>query len=243
VLALGVALASACGSFGAAPLPADDATAASDAGAVDAPVEGAAPPDGGATCLPPICEDFETDAWKVLWTTKGPSQIDVSDGASTSGVRALDLRLSDRTPAYIVRQLGAGPFDKVVASVNMRVLERGDGEIDLFEVGDSLLARGVIFVHADATGSFVCEASAGAPSNVIPTPVQSLATYTRIVIELDFRKGVYALTVGAQAVNGLLDATWNPAQLVVALGAPFAGGSAAKRWRVRFDDLSVTTEP
>jgi hypothetical protein len=241
--------ATACGSFG-------ETTSQSDAGT--SPEGGAAAGEGGGDagdsggllpgCLPPTCETFETDGWRTLWKVNGSGQIGVTSGEATSGNRALEVLLSSNAPTFIQQSLGLAPIGKVTVSVNMLVVEgAAAGEIDFVEIvdGQSDASRGVHFVHAHADDTYVVESSATEPKPILEVAQQSLATYQRVVLELNLTEARFTATVGSgPPLAGSIDPAWKPKQLFVAVGAAFAQSvMSATPWRVRFDDLSVVTAP
>lgn len=251
MFAVALGVASGCSSFGEAT-DGDDAGAANeagepaeagDAGVGDGPPRGDAGPPG---CLPPFCEDFETGTWGSLWNRSGTARLEVSTGAATSGERALELYLVSEPRTFLQRELGVLP-SKVTVSVNVLVLERGDGEVDFVQISDGAdngAAKGVHFVHAQSTGLFSTESSASEPRDIAPTSEQSFATYARVSLEIDLNAHTYRAGAGIGQKSGALDRTWKPTKLVVSVGAPFANNlDTARPWRVRFDDLRVLVQP
>jgi hypothetical protein len=258
-LAVACALASAavvaCGSFGEAPAGSDgDAGVgnASEAGAADAST-GASDGGGGqgddgappGTCTPP-CETFETSEWSRLWprSASGSGVLEVTEGESTSGTRALDLAIRAADGEAVLSFSAGVTPRRIVASVNVLVLVKGDGELDLFEIveGPELSARGIHFVHQASSGSYVSESSASYPKQILPLGGM-FATYTRVTLELDFNASRYTVMVGSQVrATGELDTTWKPSVLFVMVGAAYTQ-NVTKPWHVRFDDVSVVTEP
>lgn len=239
--------APACSSFGeSSTSETGDAAPVPEAGPREAGT-GLEDADAGPLpgCLPPLCESFETDAWAVLWPPTGGARIGVSTGPSSTGTRALELKLgSGDDPAYVERALGN--VRKVTASVNVLVVKRGAGEVDFFEIveGQSGTDRGVHFVHSASGSRFASDSSASVTQEILPTVEQSFAKYTRVEMVLDVAARTYAMTVGAHQTSGQVDPAWNPKQLYVAIGAAYvANVPTAESWIVRFDDVSVVTEP
>jgi hypothetical protein len=245
-LVFGVAsvVALACSPFGAAG-DGPDGGSPSDGASADGGVladDGGPIEDAGRSCAPPSCVDFEDGGWPSTWKVVGdPKLLLVSPGRATSGTRALDVAFADSPAVFTV---GAAQISKVTVAANVLVLAYGNGEVDLLGIAESAeyAAKGIFLAHPAANGaSLVVEAPLGDVS-----PLGAAADFGRYVpvrLELDFRTDEYAYAVaGGAPVKKAFGKKFTAQSLTVLVGPSYTKG-VTKPWRVRYDDVEITTEP
>lgn len=215
-------------------------TPAGDGGTPDAGVDASALASDAAmpTCEHTFCEDFEATGWNRSWTKTGAiERIDVTAGASVSGTKAADLELGTNTPAILVHSVGA--FRHIKLTARMKVVARGDGEIDLVNVvsGPELGAPGLHLTHAAATNKFAVEPPVGAA-----TPLDETFTeFVLIQLEVDVTTGQYSYAIGQEHGGGTVPGRSEAQPLYISLGASYAS-TVTTAWHVRFDDITVDAQ-
>ncbi len=214
-----------CSSFGSA----DDT-------AVDSGIDAGGQGQGNA-CVGP-CETFESAQWKSDWGMSGPGAIDVTVGESTSPSHAVDLTVTGDVRVQLARGFGMG--NKLVASVSMKVVSAGEGELDLFAIRMSadLGSDGIKLVHQAKEQRYAIQA------NGVVTPVTaSFGAFIRVTLEVDIAMKTWTFKVGGDQMSGPLDAMWTKGSpFYVAFGALFASDIKGA-WHIRFDDVEVKATP
>jgi len=240
-----------CSSFSGAPDDGtvDGGTGVSEGGGATDASSSDAPPDGGAVgfppCLSPSCEDFESATWRLKWALAGDPILDVNNGASTSGTRALDMLVPNTDQkAILVRKAGAATKGLVAVSVNVIVAERGDGELDFINLVESadIGAKGVHIVHDNASNGYAVEYPITGDKKMVVSIAQPFAGFTTVKMEVTIATSSLVVTAGGDVIKGELDPAWKPADLYFALGSAYAK-VITKPWHIRFDDAALLASP
>ena len=241
----GAGVVTGCGAFGTAgDVAAIDAAAPEGAVADAASVDGTAVTvtDAGRACVAPNCTNFETGELPATWTPVGDtSAIGVTVGATTSGSFALDLMFQSKE-AFLA--IDVANKTKVTVKANIKVLQFGDGEVDLFGISESSAVKtpGFHLVHAAAAlSSLVVELGAGGAQ---PKLKSTFAGYTSVMFQYQPGTNTYSYRVGSEALQmGVLGGAVPAGTMTVTIGASFVSGPVTVPWHVRYDDVEITTTP
>jgi hypothetical protein len=237
-----------CSSFGSAtPAPDEAGTEAGDGGGdaapptLDAVAPDAASLDAGFPCASP-CVNFDSAGWDAIWSPGSVPAPSVSAGQTTSGKYALDVSLLGNSSTLSYRQHAApAGATKLSLTASIRVEAWGNGEVDLFGIGDSvtLPTSGVFLVHPSAAGaSLAAEAPGGGQTGLSA----SFSNYQRVRLDVDLIAKTYACTIGSEPpVGGSFTAAMKSGNVVLFLGVTYANGVALP-WHIRYDDVEFTAQ-
>jgi hypothetical protein len=234
-----------------------------DAAALDGAVEAAA--DGGRYCASStsaFCEDFDDEGPFVKWTSSeigaggsvardraaalsAPNSLLTTSAASPSSIPAY-LRLT--TPAVVHR---------VRIAYDLRV-EARDPQTAYAEVGyirfgpvDSVHAFYMrLYGGASQGSSFTAEAylpDGGIPQNNVDLAGNpQFSSWTRVAVDYDLRAAphVSVSVDGVLAGTTPLDASTFPADVArIEVGIGYTGHPTSAAWKLRYDNVTVETEP
>jgi hypothetical protein len=240
------AVATACSSFGAAD-QADAGTmpegGSTDAGSPEAgsTEEEASTVDAGRACVPDGCVNFETQSWPSSWHVQGDAAaLVVTKGAATSGAWALDLKFQ-ANEAFL--SVDVAHKSKVTVRANIKVLQFGDGEVDLFGISESSAIKtpGFHLVHnSTSLSTLVVELGSGGMQLDLAS---TFTGYTSVMFEYEPAKNAYSYRVGSEPLqSGSLAGAVSADTMAVTIGASFINGTK-NTWHVRYDDVEITTTP
>ncbi len=235
LVAASVGVLASCGSFGASSDGAGSEGGVEDgASTVDATIT-----DGGRTCNPADCRNFDDGQLPGGWSVNGDGGgLTVSPGAATSGGFALDLVLKNDLSFLAVDVGGAS---KVSVTANVLVVQFGDGEVDLLGIAElaNTGVSGLYLIHPPASGASL---SIELPKNEDHFPVAAtFMTYTPVTLEIDFIRKKYFYSVGGVPKSGDINMPFAATTAAVLIGGQYSM-NVNTPWHVRYDDIQIVVE-
>ncbi|AKU97097.1 hypothetical protein AKJ09_03761 [Labilithrix luteola] len=254
----------ACSPFGAEDgedietLPATNADASSvDAGplpdaGVDADTDATA--DAGA-CAATFCEGFDDDAWGKAWFLMDQNTLTTANDFHLSPPRSLELKLpllaNSDGPGKSWLKKDFKDVSHLKASVWMKILQMGDGSVDLFGIvtQDQVNAKPIALVYDGSRFILEAPASGNAAPNeqvTVGLPPIPLNDWTKIEVEVDLTTREIALRVNDGSTPSMtITKQWEVGRLPLAveLGAAWTSPTIQKPWIIHFDDVEVTATP
>lgn len=227
-----VCAAAACTSFGEEPVvPGADAGATDGGGAADAAIDA-----GGAA--PRF--DFEDGTYGQQWIAAGVKSPSVQGGDCNEGSKkCLEVKTGDNSTSYLSRALPPGPKVRVVAA--MKVVKRGNGEIDMFGFKRGLVDQGG-WIVSPSTGPYVVESAIEGPSPKTTRPLTAILDQWT-PIEVVLQRGAnpsMTWTVGRDAPIAIaLPAEFAAGEMVLEVGIRFVL-NVTQEWVIRYDDIQVS---
>lgn len=232
-----ICAAAACTSFGDEP-PEPGANAGVDAGA---PADGATSGDGGAAgdAGAGLTFDFENgigDGWQTIGDR--PPQL-VGTDCNGGSNKCLESRAKAQEKGYLTRRLPDAPKVRVVAA--MRVVTKGDGEIDFFGIRH-VSDQGSWIVSPLNGSSYVVEsATLGAVPKRNDSTGATFAEWTRVEILLERAPPTATWTIGgSQTAKVTLPITFATGDIELEVGIRYSR-LVTNEWVVRFDDIEIST--
>lgn len=230
---LSICAAAACTSFGEEPvIPGADAGPADGGGAADSAI------DTGEALEPRF--DFEDGTFGQQWISAGVKNPSVQGGdCNDASKKCLEVKASDNSTSYLSRALPPGPKVRVVAA--MKVVKRGNGEIDMFGLKRGLIDQGG-WIVSPSTGPYVVESATEGVSPKTTRPIAAILDQWT-PIEVILQRGAnptMSWTIGQEApIVVALPAELAAGEMVLEVGIRFVR-NVTQEWVIRYDDIQVS---
>lgn len=235
-------LVTACSSFGtsdATPSSSEPDAAASDAGGP----EGGAAPDAGPAVggCPPgaFCDDFDHgDLGK--WTIVGAPAIDTTTFFSPPGSLLVALSGAQSIETYVQVTRPVTRHIRVEARVDVAI--EGGGDVDIIIISFAGSPQYEVSIVKTNAGPWSIEEFMG-PSSVRPfefTP--AFGRFSQVALDVDVIAKTATATIDGVASQRALSPPRSFERASIQLGFPYAKGLSQAIYRVRFDDVVITSE-
>jgi len=199
------------------------------------PVADAGAPDAD-DCVAPACEDFDSPDWAKGWEAVGALSTATTD--SVSPPASLEARLTAPAEESYLRYQGRARH--ILVSFKVKVVEAGEGEVELFRLSDSPLSKPAVLpfrlVRSVGNRKYGLEVPGGGKHNFVAT----FEGWTAVSLELDFVRQRYGYEIGGETNGSGKEqiAGLDPVNVHISLG--LRSLVAATGWVVRYDDLRIT---
>lgn len=244
MLALGAA-ARACTPFESAP---EDASSASDSGAaIDATASdsGAPPAETDAAFANKRFDDFNrTDQYADFWNTvREGDNLTLASGEVCGGSPCLVADIPPGTTSPSMLTLDLGVAKRVRVSWKMKVLSRGQGEIDFVAVRTPGESAAVLLVHTAETGRFAAQHREGSTWTTAAFD-DTFREWTSLSLSVDTQSRTAELRSGDRILSSDSQTNdWEEQPILVELGARWVpSGGTQGDWQVAFDDVTISWE-